>query len=208
MLPVVHVVSVVDVVDIDIVSPIPGRRPCFRAGIDDAKPVSTELEAGIAFDYDDRNLVDAEPVSAAEMGAEAIVGNAIPVVSAAIVPATMLTVPIMRALAFPDVLPNVTRSRLVPSNLAILHRAVGTVNVTLGSPLIGLMGFARLLVMMFRAIAPVAVLRLRWVRGFRVAVRAGRRLHDLWPGRSERRQTLLSPITKPLLTCLESPLIS
>ena len=75
MLPVVHVVSVVDVVDIDIVSPVPGRRPCFRAGIDDAEPVSTELEARIAFDYDDRNLMDAEPVSAAEMGAEAIVGN-------------------------------------------------------------------------------------------------------------------------------------
>jgi hypothetical protein len=166
MLPVVHVVSVVDVVDIDVVSPVPGGRPCFRAGIDDAEPVSTELETGIAFDYDDRNLMDAEPVSAAEMGAEAIVGNAIPVVSATIVPATMLSVPVMRALAFPDILPNVTRSRLVPSDLAIFHRAVGAVNVALGSPLIGLMGFARLLVMMFRAIAPVAVLRLRWVRAF------------------------------------------
>jgi len=166
MLPVVHVVSVVDVVDIDVVSPVPGGRPCFRAGIDDAEPVSTELETGIAFDYDDRNLMDAEPVSAAEMGAEAIVGNAIPVVSATIVPATMLSVPVMRALAFPDILPNVTRSRLVPSDLAIFHRAVGAVNVALGSPLIGLMGFARLLVMMFRAIAAVAVLRLRGVLAF------------------------------------------
>jgi len=160
MLPVVHVVSVVDVVDINVVSPVPGRRPCFRAGIDDAEPVSAELEPGIALDYDDGNFVDAEPVSTAEMGMEAFVGDAVPVVSAAIVPPTMLAVPVMRSLAFPDVLPNVTRSRLVPSYFTILHRTMGPVNVTLGSSLVGLMGFTRLLVMMFRTVSAVAVLSL------------------------------------------------
>ena len=179
MLPVVHVVSVVDVVDIDVVSPVPGRRPCFRAGIDHTEPVAPELESGIAFDYDDGNLVDVEPVAAAEVGVEAIWRNTVSVVAAALVPGAMLTLPIMRTLAFPDVLPHIARSGIVPSYLTKFHRAMGAVHVRLGSTMDRLMEFVRLLVMMFRAISwVVARMRLRGVRAFvlvrirRLSVRA------------------------------------
>ena len=45
MPPVVHVVSVVDVVHIDIVGAVPGRRPGFRTGINHTEPIAPELEA-------------------------------------------------------------------------------------------------------------------------------------------------------------------
>ena len=109
MLPVVHVISVVDVVHIDIVGPVPDRRPGFRAGINHAKPVASELETRGTLDHHDGNFVDAEPVSTAKMGAEAIFRNAVSVVAAALVPGMMLTLPIVRALALPDVLPYVVR---------------------------------------------------------------------------------------------------
>lgn len=162
MLPVVHVVSVVDVVNIDIVSPVPGGRPGFRAGINHAEPVAAVLETRVAFDYYDRYLVDAEPVSAAEVGVEAIVRNAVSVVSAAIVPGAVLALPIMRTLALPDVLPYVARSVLVSPYLAKLYWTMRAIHVTLRFSMEGLMGLARLLVMMFRAISGVvAGLRLR-----------------------------------------------
>jgi hypothetical protein len=101
------------------------------------------------------------------MSAEAIVWNAVSAVSAAIVPGTMFMLPVVRALALPDVLPYVTRSGLVSSHFAIFHRSVGAVHVRLGASVERLMGFASLLVMMFRAIAlAVAVLRLGWMLAF------------------------------------------
>ena len=171
MLPVVHVVSVVDVVDINVVSPVPGWRPCFRTGIDDAEPVAPELKTRVAFDCDHGNFVNAEPVSAAEISVEAINRDAISVVAAAIVPGAMLSLPIMRTLALPDVLPYIARSGLVSPHLAKFYRTMRTIHVRLGASVECLVGFARLLVMMFRAISlVVAVLRLRGMHAFVVKV--------------------------------------
>jgi hypothetical protein len=167
MLPVVHVVSVVDVVHIDIVSPVPGSGPGFRARINHAEPVATVLEPRVAFNHYDRHLMHAEPVSAAEVGVKAIVRNAVSVISAAIVPGAMLALPIMRTLALPDVLPYVARSGFVPSYLAKFNRTVRAIHVTLWFSMVCLVEFARLLVMMFRAIPlVVAVLLLRWMLAF------------------------------------------
>ena len=117
MLSVEHVVSVIDVVYIDIVGSIPNRRPRFRARINHAKPEATELETGGPFDHYDWYVVDAKPVSPAKMRTEAIVRDAVSVVAATFVPRAMLTLPIMGALALPDVLPHVAWSWLGPSHL-------------------------------------------------------------------------------------------
>ena len=107
MLPVKHVISVIDVVHIDIVGAVPDGRPGFRAGINHTKPEASELETRGTFDYDDGYIVDAKPVSTAKMGAEAIFRNAVSVVAAAFVPGVMLTLPIVRTLTLPDVLPDI-----------------------------------------------------------------------------------------------------
>src|SRR5678809_1389586 len=91
MPPVVHVVSVVDVVHIDIVGAVPGRRPGFRTGINHTEPIAPELEARATFDHYDGDVMHAKPVSAAEMGAEAVFRNAVSMVASAGVPGTMLT---------------------------------------------------------------------------------------------------------------------
>jgi len=120
MLPIVHIISVIDVVHIDIVGPVPDRRPGFRAGINHAKPEASVLEARGTVDYEDGYIVDAKPVATTKMRPEAIVRNAVSVVAAAFVPGVMLTLPIVRPLPLPDVLPFIAWSRLRPSHLAQL----------------------------------------------------------------------------------------
>lgn len=105
--------------------------------------------------------MDAKPVSAAKMGAKAIFGDAVPVIAAAGVPGAMLVLPIMCALALPDILP----SRPGPAYLANVRRAVPVVRVVLWASLHCLMEFTRLLVPVFRPVGVmVAVLRRGWVR--------------------------------------------
>ena len=104
MPPVVHVISIIDVVDIDLVGPVPDRRPGLRAGINYIKPEAPKLETRGAFDHYDRNVVNAKPVSTAEMGAEAVFRDAVSVVATTFVPGTMLTLPISCTLALPNVL--------------------------------------------------------------------------------------------------------
>lgn len=114
MLSVEHVISVIDVVHIDIVGPVPNRRPGFWARINHSKPEASELETWGTFDHHDGYVVDPKPVSPAKMSAEAIVRNAVSVIAAPFVPGTMLSLPIVRTLALPDVLPQVVRPRLGP----------------------------------------------------------------------------------------------
>lgn len=171
MPPVIHVVSVVDVVHIDIVGPVPDRRPGFRAGINHTKPVAPELETRGTFDHYDGDVVHAKPVSTAKMGAEAIFRNAVSMIAAARVPGAMLTAPIVRALALPDVLPYIARSRPGPAHLVQLRRGMLAVRLMLRASLDCIMEFARLLVPMFRPIGVVvAVLRLSLVRAVVVNV--------------------------------------
>jgi hypothetical protein len=105
MPPVVHVISIIDVVDIDLVGPVPDRRPGLRAGINYIKPEAPKLETRGAFDHYDRDVVDPKPVPTAEMSAEAVFRDAISVVAASLVPGTMLTMPISCTLALPNVFP-------------------------------------------------------------------------------------------------------
>ena len=107
MPPVVHIISIIDVVDIDLVGPVPDRRPGLRAGINYIKPEAPKLETRGAFDHYDRDVVDAKPVSTAEMGTEAIFRDAVAMVATTFMPGTMLTLPISCALALPNALPHI-----------------------------------------------------------------------------------------------------
>jgi hypothetical protein len=120
MLSVEHVIPVIDVVHIDIVGSVPNGRPGFWARINHSKPEASELETGGTFDHHDWYVVDPKPVSPAKMRAEAIVRNAVSVIAAAFAPGAMLSLPIVRTLALPDVLPHIARSRLGPPHLAQL----------------------------------------------------------------------------------------
>ena len=167
MPPIVHVVSVIDVVDIDIVGPVPDRRPGFWARINHPKPEAPVLETRGTFDHNDWDFVDAKPVSTAKMGTEAIFRNAVSVIAAACVPGAMLTLPIVCTLPLPDILPYIAWSRLGPSHLAQLPRDMPAVRLMLGAPVDCFMGFAKRLVALFRSVFLVfAVLRLRLVRAF------------------------------------------
>ena len=132
VLPVVHVIPVIDVVDIDVIGPVPNRRPGFRAGINHTEPEASELETWRTFDHRDWNFVDAKPVSTAKMCTEAIFRNTVSVVAAAVVLGAMLTLPIVCTLALPDVSPYIAWSRLGPSHLAQL---LGSMPAALGAPL-------------------------------------------------------------------------
>jgi hypothetical protein len=112
MLSVEHVISVIDVVHIDIVGAVPNRRPGFRARINHAEPQASELETRGTLDHYDGYVVDAKPMSTAKMGTETIFWDAVSVVAATFVPGAMFTLPIVGALALPDVLPYIARSRL------------------------------------------------------------------------------------------------
>jgi hypothetical protein len=120
MLSVEHVIPVIDVVHIDIVGSVPDGRPGFWARINHSKPEASELETWGTFDHHDWYVVHGEPVSPAKVSAEAIVRNAVSVITAAFVPGAVLSLPIVRTLALPDVLPHISGSRLGPSHLAQL----------------------------------------------------------------------------------------
>jgi hypothetical protein len=157
MLPVVHVISVIDVVDIDVIGPVPNRRPGFRTRINHTEPEASELEAWGTLDYHDWDVVDAKPVSTAKMRTEAIVWNAVPAVAAAFVPAMMLMLPISCTLALPDVLPRIARFGFVPSSLAQMSGGIPAMGLMLGPPLDRFPGIMTVLAPLFRPIAVVPV---------------------------------------------------
>ena len=98
MAPVVHVISVVHVIHIDIVGPVPDRRPGLWARINHTKPEAPELKTRRTLDNYDWDVVNPKPVSAAKMSTEAIFRNAISDVASAFVPGAMLMLPIVCAL--------------------------------------------------------------------------------------------------------------
>src|SRR5882762_9746981 len=82
MMLVIHVVAVIDVVNVNVVGFIPGARPVFRPRIDDTEPEAPVLESRIASHDNHRGAVNAEPASAAKVIVEAGFGNAISPVAA------------------------------------------------------------------------------------------------------------------------------
>jgi len=81
-----QVVAVVDVGDIDVVGVVPVIRPISRVGVNHGEPITVVLEAGISAYNQEGKAVDAEPMALAKVSTETIVGNAVAVVSTALLP--------------------------------------------------------------------------------------------------------------------------
>ncbi len=103
MAPVIHVISVIDVVDVDVVSFVPGARPVFRPRINETEPAAFVLESGVSIHHNNWVSVNAKPVSAAKMSAEAVFRNAVAPITPTFAPSMMFTLPMLRALALPNV---------------------------------------------------------------------------------------------------------
>src|SRR6267142_2669756 len=107
MMPVIHVVAVIDVINVDVVGFIPGARPVFRPRIDNTEPEAPVLESRIASHHNHRGAVNSEPASAAKVIVEADFGNAVAPVAATLAPGMMFMLPMRRAMALPRIPPGV-----------------------------------------------------------------------------------------------------
>jgi hypothetical protein len=167
MAPVVHVIAVIHVIHVDIVGSVPDRRPGLWARVNHTEPEAPELKTRGTLDNYNRDVVNTKPVSAAKMSTKAIFRNAVSDVASAFVPGAMLMLPIVCALALPNITPIIVR-RFVVSRLVQLCWAMSAV---LRTPLDRLMIFVPL----FRSacimvMVIVAVLRRSWACAFVVVV--------------------------------------
>ena len=97
-----HVIAVPGVFDIHIIVVVPVFCPIFRPRVDEADPEAAVLEAGIAANHDQWVAVDAEVVVRTKVPAITVLGDAVAVVAAALLPVAVLGLPIMCAMLLPD----------------------------------------------------------------------------------------------------------
>lgn len=103
---VIEVVAVVNVIDVDIVIVVPVVAPRIWPGIDGADPVAFVLKARVSADNQEGEGVDAETVAWAKVSAIAVIRDAIPVISAALLPGAVIGLPVLRAVLLPGALPD------------------------------------------------------------------------------------------------------
>lgn len=104
MSAVIQVVAVIGIVDIDIVRVIPIAAPVSRIWIDHAEPVTAILETRISANNEEGKTTDPESMPPSKVATEAVVGNAISVVSAALLPTMVVCLPVARAVLLPSTL--------------------------------------------------------------------------------------------------------
>jgi hypothetical protein len=98
---VVQVIAVVRVFDIHIIVVVPVVGPVFRPWVNRTEPEATVLEPEVPANFFHGVAVDAEGVFRTKVAIVAIVGNAVPVVAAALLPGAMLGLKVMRAMLVP-----------------------------------------------------------------------------------------------------------
>ena len=87
---VIQVITVVGVVDIDVVGVVPVISPVFRPWINGTNPIAVVLEAGISANDQKGEALDSEPMVRPKVSAEPVVRDAIPAVAAALFPCAMV----------------------------------------------------------------------------------------------------------------------
>jgi hypothetical protein len=117
--PVVEVVAVVDVGDIDLIVVVPVAVPVCRPWIDDAQPVAVVLEARISAYHKEGKPLDAESMLRSKVAAKAGVRNAVSAITAALLPGTVVLLPVSRSMLLPGSLLDVLLG------LATLRRGSG-----------------------------------------------------------------------------------
>jgi hypothetical protein len=102
MAAVVQIIAITVVVHVDVIAVIPIVGPVFRPRVDQTEPIPAVLEATLPADIHHGEDVDAEPVILAIVAAETVIGNAVAVVSAALLPSAVLRPPAMGTITLPS----------------------------------------------------------------------------------------------------------
>ena len=130
MASVVHVIPIINVVDVNVIGFVPGARPVFRPWINDTEPETPVPESRVSTHYKHWGAVNAKPVLTAKVGTKAVVGNAVASVASTFMPSSMFLLPMLGAM----VLPNILRSVVVLISVCFAH-VLGSVGLSLLRPL-------------------------------------------------------------------------
>ncbi len=90
---VVQVIAVVDVGHANVVVVIPVVLPVFRPWVDKTYPTALILEARVTTNGHEGEAIDAKPMVPAEVSSISVVGNAVAVVGATLLPVAVVRVP-------------------------------------------------------------------------------------------------------------------
>jgi len=93
VIPVIHVIPAIDVININVVGFVPRRRPILRPWIHERDPVAVVLETRIPAHEKHRKGAHAEEVLSPEVEPEAVIGNSVAVIAAALLPGAVLRIP-------------------------------------------------------------------------------------------------------------------
>jgi hypothetical protein len=91
--PVVKVIAIVDVRDVNIVVVIPVTAPVFRPRVNEADPIALIMEARVPSNNQKRQAVDAEPMVPTKVSTVTVVRDAVTVVPATLLPVAVVRVP-------------------------------------------------------------------------------------------------------------------
>ena len=98
---IIQVISAIVIFDVYVICVIPVIGPVLWPWIDHGKPETIDLEAWKALYHSHGHTINAEPVGFSKRGAEAIVRNAVAMISAALLPIAVLGFPVTGAMLLP-----------------------------------------------------------------------------------------------------------
>lgn len=100
-----EVIAIVLIADIHIVRVIPVIVPISRPGIDHAEPIASVLEARVPTNYQEGKAADPEAMAGAKVSIEPRLRNPIASVPSTLLPASMVRLPVARAVLLKCALP-------------------------------------------------------------------------------------------------------
>jgi len=163
---VVHVVAIVDVVDIDVVVVVPVISPGLRPGVNSADPITLVLEAWVSAYDQEREGIDAEAVARPKVSAVAVVRNAIATVAPTLLPGAMIGLPVFRSMLPPGALPEAPLLRAA-STLVLLGVLLLSVVLALLLPLLRILFPVALSMLLLLSVLLIVLVLLRsrlWLR--------------------------------------------
>ena len=99
---VVQVIAIPRVVHINIVVVVPIVGPVFRPRVNHSEPIAAVLEAGITANDHHGVAVDSEPVTRTKVAMRTLLRNPIAVIAAALLPVTVLRLPVVCSMLLPS----------------------------------------------------------------------------------------------------------
>src|SRR5271167_2659825 len=101
---VIQVVTVANVVHVNVVGFVPVRCPVARPRVNATEPIAAVLKPGIPTYNHEGKVEDAEPVAPAIVATEVSVRNAVAVIAAALLPGAVIGLPVSGAMLLPSAL--------------------------------------------------------------------------------------------------------